>query len=59
MGLFLQKEKYGMNLKTRMRLFYESRGNRMAIDLSGVEKVPTLKRAPRMSPPSAVKGCRP
>jgi len=59
MGLFLQKEICGMKLETRMRLFYESYGKRMAIDLTGVEKNLALKRVITMTPPSTLKGFRP
>jgi len=58
MELFLSKEICGMKLQTQMCLLYESHTCRMEIDLAGAEKIPALKRAPRMSPPSAVKGCR-
>jgi hypothetical protein len=43
-----------MKLQTRMRLLYESQGNRMAIDLAGAEKILALSRVTSMTPPSAV-----
>ena len=45
MGLFFQKEICGMKIKTRIRLPYESRGNRMAIDLDRCLRDPGLKKS--------------
>jgi hypothetical protein len=42
MGLFLRKEICAMKVETRLRLLHTSRGNPMAIDLTGAEKVLAL-----------------
>jgi hypothetical protein len=55
---FYLKKYCGMKIKTWMRLLDESRGNRMAIDLAGVEKILSLERPRSIAPSSTVKGCR-